>query len=57
MSQLILTENAAPATPSAGRVTFYVKTDGKLYQKDDTGTEKLVGNDTAMAVAFAIALG
>lgn len=32
-------EIAAPATPSAGKVVIYVKSDGKLYIKDDTGTE------------------
>lgn len=34
-----LSEIAAPATPSAGKVRLYAKTDGKLYIKDDTGTE------------------
>lgn len=32
-------EIAAPATPAAGKVVIYVKADGKLYIKDDTGTE------------------
>ena len=32
-------EVAAPATPAAGRVAIYAKTDGKLYIKDDAGTE------------------
>lgn len=32
-------EIAAPATPSAGKVVIYVKSDGKLYIKDDAGTE------------------
>lgn len=36
---LELTEIAAPATPSTGKVAVYTKTDGKLYIKDDTGTE------------------
>lgn len=32
-------EQAAPATPAAGKVALYVKTDGKAYIKDDAGTE------------------
>lgn len=32
-------EIAAPATPAAGKVVIYVKSDGKIYIKDDTGTE------------------
>jgi hypothetical protein len=32
-------EVAAPATPASGYVRQYAKTDGKLYQKDDAGTE------------------
>lgn len=36
---LTLDEIAAPGTPSAGKVAIYPKTDGKLYIKDDTGTE------------------
>lgn len=32
-------EAAAPATPAANRTRIYVKSDGKLYQKDDAGTE------------------
>lgn len=37
--QIILPEGAAPSTPSAGTSTLYVKADGKLYVKDDAGTE------------------
>lgn len=32
-------EETAPATPSAGQAVVYVKADGKLYLKDDAGTE------------------
>lgn len=39
MSQVILTEGAAPSTPSTGKVTIYAKTDGTLFIKDDAGTE------------------
>lgn len=34
-----LTEIAAPSTPASGKVAVYTKTDGKLYIKDDAGTE------------------
>jgi hypothetical protein len=37
-----LIEGAAPATPSAGRLRFYAKTDHHLYMKDSTGLETLV---------------
>ena len=36
---LEVTEIAAPSTPATGKVAVYAKTDGKLYIKDDTGTE------------------
>lgn len=32
-------EAAAPGTPDTGKAVIYVKTDGKLYLKDDAGTE------------------
>ena len=39
-SDLTLTEVAsAPPTPSANKVVFYVKSDGRYYYKDDAGTE------------------
>jgi hypothetical protein len=34
-----LTEIAAPSTPASGEAALYVKTDGKLYLKNDAGTE------------------
>ena len=39
MSDLIFTEQAAGATPSAGKRTLYYKTDGKLYTKNSAGVE------------------
>lgn len=33
-------EEAAPATPASGSVRVYAKTDGRLYSKDDAGTEQ-----------------
>ena len=32
-------EEAAPSTPASGEAVIYVKSDGKLYLKDDAGTE------------------
>lgn len=36
---MIVPEIVAPATPATGKVVIYAKSDGKLYIKDDTGTE------------------
>lgn len=33
----------APATPATGNIEMYLMDDGKLYKKDDTGTESEVG--------------
>lgn len=35
----VFNEEAAPATPAAGTVAVYAKSDGKMYAKDDAGTE------------------
>lgn len=32
-------EGAAPSTPASGELSVYAKTDGKLYYKNDAGTE------------------
>lgn len=37
--KILLSEEAAPATPSAGEVVVYAKADGLLYSKDDAGME------------------
>lgn len=36
-------EVSAPSTPPTGRVYVYAKSDGKMYRKDDTGTEAELG--------------
>lgn len=36
---MYLTEQSAPSTPASGSGVLYPKTDGKLYWKDDAGTE------------------
>lgn len=41
--RLELNEVSAPGTPVAGKVSVYAKSDGKLYKKDNTGTETEVG--------------
>ena len=38
-AQIQVDEISAPGTPAAGKVAVYAKTDGKLYIKDDAGTE------------------
>lgn len=43
-------EAAAPSTPAAGVVRIYAKTDGKLYQKDDAGTESDLASGAATFV-------
>jgi hypothetical protein len=36
---MLFSEAAAPATPATGKVALYAKTDGRVYSKDDVGTE------------------
>ena len=39
MSFILLVEQVAPQTPSANQVILYPKSDGRMYVKDDAGTE------------------
>jgi hypothetical protein len=39
-----INEEASPATPSAGAVRFYAKSDKKLYTKDSNGVEQEIGS-------------
>jgi hypothetical protein len=48
---LIVPERAAPSTPAAGTVVIYAKADGKLYAKDDAGTEWQLSTSTPVAVS------
>jgi len=41
--KLTFTNGSTPATPSAGNVSVYTKTDKKLYTIDESGTESAVG--------------
>jgi len=38
-TKIDIAEDTAPGTPSSGLVSVYAKTDGKVYSKDDAGTE------------------
>lgn len=45
MSELVFRKSSvAPSAPGFGEVTFYVKTDGKLYMKDENGVETPVAS-------------
>lgn len=51
---LTLLEVAAPSAPASGKVILYAKSDGKLYAKDDVGTEyDLAAAGTAYQIAQA----
>lgn len=39
LDNITLTEQTAPGTPASGTTVLYVKSDGKVYSKDDAGTE------------------
>jgi hypothetical protein len=53
MSQFVLTGGAAQATPATGKITFYAKTDKKVYFKDDVGLETGLDFNTAVHSATA----
>jgi hypothetical protein len=54
MSQILLKERAAPATPSTDKVSLYVKTDKSLYMKDDAGVETQLGGKDAESKSIII---
>jgi hypothetical protein len=43
---------SAPSTPASGKIRFYAKTNGKLYYKDDTGTEYAVDDPSNVVQAI-----
>jgi hypothetical protein len=43
---LRLPEIATPATPASGYINIYAKSDGRLYQQDDTGIESILAANT-----------
>jgi hypothetical protein len=51
VSKIVLAERgSSPETPANGNVAVYAKSDGRLYQKNDGGSEVLLlaGNDTVL---------
>ena len=56
-TKLTMVEAAAPATPAAGHVVVYAKADGKLYQKDDAGTETDLAAAASGGSSLTAALG
>lgn len=53
MAKVTLNEAAAPGTPATAKVAIYAKADGKVYCKDDAGTESdlTAGSGTISRVA------
>jgi len=41
-AEILLKQDVAGATPPVGFATIYVKTDGKMYTKNDAGIEILI---------------
>lgn len=52
---LDLKEGSAPATPPSGYSRYYVKSDGDLYQKDDSGDEVSITGQVSLATDSAAA--
>lgn len=50
LGQATFKEAAAPDASAANTVTLYAKADGKLYSKDDAGTETALGGSSSGAV-------
>lgn len=57
MGTLTLEEQAAPSTPSSGKVVVYPKTDGRMYSKDDTGSETSMGGGGTLGTEQATTSG
>jgi hypothetical protein len=53
-TNVVVEEQAAPSTPASGDYIVYAKTDGKLYGKNDAGTEHdlTAGGTTAAAHSY-----
>jgi hypothetical protein len=49
-SKIIMTQGDAPSKPLTGTVAIYIKSDGKIYTKDDQGIE------TELGVSFVFTL-
>ena len=46
------TNVAAPATPAAGKLRVYSKTDNRVYKKDSSGIEVQVGSGTSSSINY-----
>ena len=55
MSFILLVEQTAPETPSANQVVVYPKSDGRVYSKDDAGTERAISASAGATTDNAIA--
>ncbi len=55
MSFIVLVEQTAPETPSTNQVVVYPKSDGRVYSKDDTGTERAISASAASTTDNAVA--
>lgn len=50
MSQFIFNKRLTPPTPGTNKVSVYVKTDGELYMKKDSGAEVKVSGKSSMKI-------
>lgn len=55
-TKILMAESAAPSTPGSGFITIYGKTDGRLYAKNDGGTEYdlTAGSGSVSSVGLAL---
>lgn len=56
LGELVLTEEAAPATPAAGTATAYMGTDHLMHIKDSTGKDNALDEKTYASRLFAVAV-
>jgi hypothetical protein len=48
-------EIATPSTPAAAKVRIYAKADGRMYRKDDAGTEAELGGSSGLSQGSVVA--
>lgn len=53
LAEFVMPERASAATPSAGQLVLYAKTDGFFYSRDDTGAETRMAGDSVTITAVA----
>jgi hypothetical protein len=54
MSQFIFNKRSTPPTPDSNKVSVYVKSDGELYMKKDSGLEVKVSGKSSMKIEARI---